>query len=327
MKIERIACPCCAKSAAALWNKYAQVEFPHRKLDEEAFVAMFVTETEGVKKINLAARDDDGNLIGWANGALKDSNDIGYITFVLVEKDYRRQGIARALLKELEAALAAEKELSKYQIIFFNPVALTWVVPGSDGHDHPNAPGIDVASDAYIFFKNNGYLDNVFQNSFYLPLENFEIKPDVQARIDALPQYDLEITFYDPAKHYGMAELFENLGSEDWRSIVMGNIAREDGGDPVIIAVHNGKAVGFTGPIHVQESGRGYFAGIGVHSDYRKYGLGKSLFSTLCKSLKEIGAGYMTLFTGETNPARYIYQSAGFKIVKTWSDMDKIIKK
>ena len=35
----------------------------------------------------------------------------------------------------------------------------------------------------------------------------------------------------------------------------------------------------------------------------------------------------MTLFTGETNPARYIYQSAGFKIVKTWSDMEKVIKK
>ena len=73
------------------------------------------------------------------------------------------------------------------------------------------------------------------------------------------------------------------------------------------------------------ESGRGFFAGIGVHSEYRKYGLGKSLFSTLCQSLKDIGAGYMTLFTGETNPARRIYASAGFKIVKTWSDMQKDI--
>ena len=128
---------------------------------------------------------------------------------------------------------------------------------------------------------------------------------------------------------YKLAKKVAALSSED-RTVIK-TWARSSTISPEMvgrtIAVHNGKAVGFTGPIHVQESGRGYFAGIGVHSEYRKYGLGKALFSTLCKSLKEIGAGYMTLFTGETNPARYIYQSAGFKIVKTWSDMDKIIKK
>lgn len=70
------------------------------------------------------------------------------------------------------------------------------------------------------------------------------------------------------------------LAARIGKRLLWGNIAREDGGDPVIIAEHNGKAVGFTGPIHVQESGRGYFAGIGVHSEYRKYGLGKALFST-----------------------------------------------
>lgn len=326
MKIERFN-ESDARAAAALFNRYAETEFVHKKLSEADFIAQFVTSDERVTKINLAAKADDGALLGFANGCVKKGADIGYITFVLVEKEYRRQGIARALLSGLERVLAETAEITKYQIIFFNPIALTWVVPGTPGHDHPNAPGIDVASDAYIFFKNNGYLDSVFQNSFYLPLQNFTIKPEVQARIDALPQYELSICFYDPQKHFGMKELFDDLGSEDWKEIVMGNIAREDGGDPVIIAEHNGKAVGFTGPIHVQESGRGYFAGIGVHSEYRKYGLGKALFSMLCKSLKDIGAGYMTLFTGETNPARYIYQSAGFKIVKTWSDMEKVIKK
>ena len=215
--------------------------------------------------------------------------------------------------------------LMKLQMIFFNPVALTWIVPGTPGHDHPNAPGVDVASDAYIFFKNQGYTDRVFQNSYYLPLDRFSIKPEVQAKMDALPQHDLSICFYDPAKHFGMEELLEDLGSDDWREQILGNLARPDGGDPVIIAEHKGKVVGFTGPIRVQESGRGYFSGIGVHSQYRQYGLGKSLFSTLCQSLKDIGAGYMTLFTGETNPARRIYQSAGFKIVRTWSDMEKEI--
>lgn len=317
--------PADAAQAAKLYNASAEGELVYKKLSEEAFVDTFMTGGDGITKLLLAAKAETGAISGFAGGCLVRGKAIAYITFVLVDEAYRRQGIGSALLAGLEQALleAAEMPLEKYQMIFFNPAALTWIVPGTAGHDHPNAPGVDVASDAYIFFKNQGYMDRVFQNSFYLPLAHFAVKPEVQAKMDALPEHDLSICFYDAEKHYGMEELFDNLGSEAWKEEILGNISRPDGGDPVIIAEHKGKAVGFTGPIRVQESGRGYFAGIGVHSDYRQYGLGKSLFSTLCLELKKIGAGYMTLFTGETNPARRIYSSAGFKIVKTWSDMEK----
>lgn len=317
-------------AAAALYNRYAEQEYVYKKLSEEAFAETFYSSQDRAVKVNVAAKAENGEFAGFAGGCLVPGKDVAYVTFVLVDKAYRRQGVGTELLAALEQALLSKNaelpepmEIKTFQMIFFNPVALTWVVPGTPGHDHPNAPGVDVASDAYIFFKNQGYLDRVFQNSFYLPLQSFKIKPEVQAKIDALPENELSICIYDPQKHYGMKELMDNLESEAWKEEILGNIARPDGGDPVIIAEHKGKAVGFTGPIRVQESGRGYFAGIGVHSDYRKYGLGKSLFSTLCQSLKDIGAGYMTLFTGETNPARRIYASAGFKIVKTWSDMQK----
>ena len=313
-------------AAAELFCRYAEKEFVHKQLSETDFHTTFVQNSPHVTKLNFAARTDDNSLIGFANGCVKKGSDTGYITFILVDAPYRRQGIATRLLSALEKALADTADVTQYQITFFNPINLTWIVPGTPGHDHPNAPGIDVAGGAYLFFKNNGYLDSVYQNSFYLPLKDFAIRPEVQKRMDSLSEHDLSVCFYQPQKHFGMEELFEDLGSEDWKEIVLGNIRRADGGDPVIIAEHNGLAVGFAGPIHVQKSGRGYFAGIGVHSKYRKYGLGKVLFSTLCKSLKDIGAEYMTLFTGETNPARYIYQSAGFKIVKTWADMEKKIQ-
>lgn len=314
-----------AAQAAALYNASAEEELVYKKISEEEFVQAFITGGDGITKLSFAAKAETGTVCGFAGGCLVHGKNIAYITFVLVDRAYRRQGIGSALLSALEQALldASEIPLEKYQMIFFNPAALTWIVPGTPGHDHPNAPGVDVASDAYIFFKNQGYMDRVFQNSFYLPLADFAVKPEVQAKMDALPEHALSICFYDAKKHYGMEELFDDLGNEAWKEEILSNIRRPDGGDPVIIAEHKGKVVGFTGPIRVQESGRGYFAGIGVHSEYRQYGLGKSLFSMLCLRLKEIGAGYMTLFTGETNPARRIYRSAGFKIVKTWSDMEK----
>ena len=43
--------------------------------------------------------------------------------------------------------------------------------------------------------------------------------------------------------------------------------------------------------------------------------------------LKERGARFMSLFTGETNRARSIYESAGFRIVKSWACMRKTYDK
>lgn len=312
--------------AHALWNAGAQNEYPHRKLSPAQFSELFLTSTDHIAKVNVAAKDGD-ILVGFANGCVVPGKGIGYITFVLVDPAYRREGIGSGLLWRLEEVLGTIEPLESYQISFFNPINLTWMIPGSKEHDHPNAPGIEVTSGAYIFFKNRGYIDTAYQNSFYLPLADFQIASKIQERIDTLPEKGLSICLYDREKHFGLDELFTDLGNELWREEIMGNVNRPDGGEPVLIAEHKGQAVGFTGPLHVQESGRGYFAGIGVHSEFRKFGLGKALFSMLCKTLKDMGAGYMTLFTGETNPARNIYQSAGFKIVKSWTDMEKKVQK
>lgn len=308
--------------AAALFASLAGTEFPHRALSLGEFSAQFFESDRTLVKVMVAAFQDR-KLIGFAGGCVKAEGGSGYITFVLVDPVYRRTGAGTALLQRLEEELAQRGNVERYEITFFNPVNLTWVVPHTSGHDHPNAPGIDVASEAYLFFKNRGYMDTAYQNSFYLPLACFTIHPDIQERLDQLPSRGLSVCFYERSRHFGLEELFDDLGSPLWKKEILETCGRADGGCPVVIAEHQGKAVGFAGPLRVQKSGRGYFAGIGVHSGYREYGLGKALFSMLCQSLKDMGAGYMTLFTGESNPARRIYQAAGFHIVKAWADMEK----
>lgn len=312
--------------ARDLFNKIAYGELVYKKLDEECFLKKFINEEKNIQKINLTAVDDD-KIVGFANGCYKTDTNTGYVTFVAIEKEYRNKGIGRNLLKELHDELydISQNLLKKFDIIFFNPINLEWCVPHTDGHDHPNSPGVDVSCDGYLFLKNCGYRDTVYQNSFYQTLENFEFSQNIKERLEKLKQDNITITYFDKEKHFGLDELFDDLGNEQWREIIMGNLKNQDC-YPVLIAQHNNKAIGFTGPLYVQESKRGYFAGIGIHSEYRKFGLGKALFSSLCMSLKDLGADYMTLFTGETNPARNIYESAGFKIVKTWADMEYVIK-
>lgn len=313
------------EKAAALFNNVAEGETPYRKLNIQQFTESFVENSDKVLKCALVA-EDFGRIYGFASGCVKKDGDIGYITFIVVDSSMRRKNVGHALLAALEKGLKELAPIEKFEITFFNPVNLTWIVPGTACHDHPNAPGVDVRSDAYVFYKNEGYIDTAYQNSFYLQLKKYQMADAVKEKISGLKEHELSVCLYDSTKHHGMEELFDDLGSPLWKEEIMGIISKPNH-EPVIIAEHNGKAVGFTGPIHTQESGRGYFTGIGVHSEYRKYGLGKALFNMLCQTHKDIGSEFMTLFTGETNPARRMYQGAGFKIVKSWTDMAKEIKK
>lgn len=293
---------------------------------DDAFEKFFLRRPEeDLTTVNLLAEDGSA----FASGCYVSGADKGYITFVAVRRDLRRLGEGREILGELEQRLAeaSEGKASKFEIVFFNPMNFSWIVPGTGDHDHPNAPGVDVASGAYLFFKNCGYRDFAYQNSYHIDLADYHFPEDIQRRIASLKEKEIEITYYDPKKHTGLDELFTNLDSELWRHDIMTNLARPDGGDPVLIVDRGGWAMGFTGPLSVQPSGRGFFCGIGVHTDCRGNGAGKVLFSYLCSSLRDMGARFMTLFTGETNPARNIYEAAGFSIVRTWADMRKELKR
>lgn len=262
---------------------------------------------------------------GFAAGCYTAHNQKAYVTFVAVRPESRRQGFGKALLTALEGALMERSgdAVRTYEISFFNPMNFTWTIPGVGGHEHPNAPGADVCSTSYIFLKNCGYRDFACQNSYHIDLADYQFPPDIRRRIQALKEKGIEITRYDPARHIGLEELMDDFNNDLWRNEILENAALPGGGKPLLIVDWDGRAMGFTGPLDVQENGRGYFAGIAVHSACRGQGAGKVLFSYLCSSLGELGARYMTLFTGEQNPARNIYEAAGFHIVRTWADMRK----
>ena len=314
-----------AATCADLWNVCCAG--PHalvyKPLSPEEFGRLFEPGTRGFAVINLVARIGR-EIVGFASGTVREGGDQGYVTVVLVREDLRRRGIGSEMLARLEQRLAErEPRIDRYEVMFFNPVNVSWFVPGTDGHDHPNAPGIDVACDGYPFLKNQGYRDNAFQSSYYLPLADYRLPPDMEQTTARLAAKGVRIVRYEPDRHEGLDELLDDLQNDDWREILCANHAAGGPADPVLIVEANDRVRGFAGPVRVQPSGRGYFAGIGVHSAIRRRGAGKALFSALCVQLKESGASFMTLFTGETNPARSIYEAAGFKIVRTWANLRK----
>ena len=279
----------------------------------------------GEDRITFGAFVGD-RLVGIASGAVSVERKAGFLSYVCVAPDCRREGVATALCDALEAALATRPEVEKLEAVFFNPVQLPWYIPFGNGDWHPCLPGVDKASGLYLFLKNRGWRDYAHQNCYYRRMADYEDKPTIAATRERLLSEGIELTLYDPAKHHGLPELFDNIGNPGWKTHVLAHLDL-----PIVVAVDlnaDGLVVGYTGPLSVSGTpGRGNFCGIGVRTEYRGRGIGKPVFCEMCARHRNGGADFMSLYTGEDNPARNIYESAGFRIVRSFADMRKVLKK
>ena len=314
-------------AVTALFNRAAAEETLYKSMTEEQCAAFFLLQKdEGCRKYGFVCWEGE-QIIGFSSGCTSADGRTGYITYVYVMPEWRGKGLGRALTEALEEKLWDTAE--KVDIVFYNPMQIPWWIPGTgQKHDHPCAPGVDMSGPAFLFFKRLGYRCFAYQNSYYQNLENYAYPADILQKIENLRQADIEVTYYNRQVHTGLAELFDDLNNPGWKQAILANDALGDAARPLLVAVHGGKTVcGYTGPLSVSSEGRGCFHGIGVHHEYRQHGAGKVLFSTLCTALREQGAAFMSLYTGEDNPARNIYEAAGFKIVRSWADMRKIRRK
>lgn len=312
-----------------LWNKSCSTEMPYKPFTEQSFKEKFINNIHFSYEGTFVAVED-GEIVGFANGLFKKEflpgetfeNTPGYLTFVIVDKEYRNRGYGSSLLKAVEDFLINSGK-KMIQIIFFNPINLEWYIPGSENrHDHPNAPGVDVDGTGFEFFKRHGYIVRTNEVSMYLDLAQFELDEKSIRKMEELKEKGINIEYFNENKHRGFDDLFDDLKNELWRKEIKDNLALSNP-FPVIVASDNGHICGFTGPVEVQESGRGKFSGIGVDSKHQGLGIGKLLFFMLCESFKKEGAGFMSLFTGIDNNARRMYEAAGFNVVKTWAVMRK----
>lgn len=295
-------------------------EMPYKSLSLDQFSHKFFKDHDAYKIISLV--DKEKNIIkGFVSGVVVTDQHKAYLSMIIVDPKYRRSRIGSSLLSAFESLIKnTYPDIKTIDIVFFNPVQLEWIIPHTPNHDHPNAPGVDISSGAYQFFKAKDYLDFAKQNSYYKDIKGYTYPQKILDMIKDLCQEQISIMFYDPLKHHGFDYLFEDLKNPYW-TLEITKAAHQN--QPILIAEDEGQIIGFTGPLSVQESLRGYFAGIGVHSKYRGLGIGKVLFSSLCLQLSKLGATYMTLFTGENNPARKIYENESFKIVKSWANLRK----
>lgn len=264
-----------------------------------------------------------GAVSGFVNGCTGDhipKGDVrGYVTCLLLKPSVDTMEHTQELLSALEQSFRDRGR--KYSAVtFFNPIRLPWIIPGTEQHQHNNAPG--VATDLMLNgrMQSLGYREATRECAMYRSLADFSMPSEILEKQEKMATQGYTVAQYDPARHLGLEEMLAALENPLWCQEIS-----EAGktGMRLLVGLCGNTCAGFTGPIYPEESGRGYFAGIGVAPAYGRHGLGKLLFYRLLQEEKEAGAAYMSLFTGETNPAKNIYEAAGFRTVRTFSVMLK----
>ena len=293
-------------------------------LTEEEFGKLFLTPVkEGDQVFALYTPEENGFIIGHFAGNIQRF----FVTMIQVEPGFRRKGIGADLLEALRQEMksyAAEAGIvmDAMEISYFNPVNITWELPDTNGHRHPNSPGVRLGSPAHLFFKNMGFRDFAYQNSYHLELANYEWpEAKLAPYLAKMNHVGYSVEFYEDGVHHGMQDLVDDLNNDLWNYQIPAEMNRKGGHRPMLIVNDHGRVGGFAGPIVPDEHGRGYFLGIAIHSECRGCGAATVLWNRLCLEFKKAGAKYMTIFTAEDNHARSIYESAGFKIHASWADM------
>lgn len=307
----------------SLWNRRAVID-GYVEHTREGFTNIFLNNKYFSIQHAFVLEEDGGLgfICGCTGDDLPAGNERGYFTCLVLDEQVDTLENTRLLLSYLENSFqAAGKTVS--DVLFFNPIHLPWYIPGTKGHQHNNAPGIAVDTKLYSRIIKCGYIERGRESAMYIDLSTFSIPDRIKEKQSALNNSGMYISLYDSSRCFGLSEMLNNLGNPLWISEIEESARKNI---PFLVAEVGGQVVGFAGPIYPEKTGRGYFTGIGVTPAWEGKGLGSQLFYYLCEHEKITGARYMSLYTGENNPAKRIYEGAGFITVRSFAILRKELK-
>ena len=313
--------PIDAAALLTLWNT-AAVRDGYAPMTEEKFDKLLLGHPDFSPELTFIL-EEEGEILGFANGCTGDhiprGGERGYVSCVILAERADTGENTAALMDALEDAFRTRGRIHS-AVTFFNPIRLPWIIPGTDGHQHNNAPGVATDLPLHGRMLARGYKEAARECAMHLDLAGYETPARIQEKAEKMAAEGYTVARYDPGLHEGLEEMVAALNNPMWSAEIPE--AGRTGMD-LLVGLRGNTCAGFTGPVYPEDTGRGYFAGIGVAPQYERHGLGTLLFYRLLEREKEVGSRYMSLFTGENNHAKQIYLGAGFRIVRTFGVMLK----
>jgi ribosomal protein S18 acetylase RimI-like enzyme len=306
-----------------LWNT-AGVCSGYAPLDMEKFRRLFLAHPEFSAGYTFVL-EEQGRVLGFVSGCagdhIADGSPTGYISCLILETQADTAENTALLIGALEEAF--RKAGRTHSVVsYFNPIRLPWIIPGTEGHQHNNMPGIPVELPLYERLCSLGYGEMNRECALYYDLANHTTPEWVEEKAAKMADRGYTVARYDPSVHQGLEEMVESLHNSMWSAEIP---AAGRAGMDLLVGLKGNVCAGFTGPVYPEETGRGYLAGVAVAPMYEGNGLGTLLFYRLLQREKEVGSRYMSIFTEVNNRARFIYLTAGFRIVRIFAVMRKAL--
>lgn len=326
-----------------IWNAcVSSGEVLNCPMDEEYFSRKFI-RNPGCESDNLLVAENNGQIVGFLHGVAPLSfpgckPGYAYLTVLMVDADSRMQGVGKALLDAF-AERMRERGATTVFISSVNPVNLDWHIPGTPGHDHNNMPGADAECAGYPFLLRCGFSARYREIAMYMDLADYQLPSSIAKIRERLLSEGIYTGLYDASWDCGFDRMCDRVGSEYWRDVLRTEIEAWKAGKPnsdprmwadgippkgprtLLAAIHEGQIVGFTGPVDLQKSGRGWFTGICTDPSFERKGIATVLFNLLMEAFVQEGAAFSTLFTGLDNHARKVYERAGMRPVRQFNLM------
>ncbi len=327
-----------------IWNGAAERgEVLYKTLTDDLFHLLFASRPGFPAHFFVVTAQGSEAPVGFIHGVdpshvPEGKSGCACLTTVFVDPPFRRRGLAAEMYRTLEKDLVS-CGASSVSITSVNPFNLPWIIPGTPGHDHNNMPGLDRDCPAYPFFTALGFQSLHTEVAMYRPLSDWKLPDAIAQHQEKLLGEHIRTGIYDPSLNCGYDRLCDGVGSDYWRAVLRTEIhawktgepnaeprfwpdgRKPDGPRPLITAVCGDQIVGFTGPVDLQQSGRGWFTGICVDPDFQHRGIATVLFNLLMQAFYEEGAAFSTLFTGTDNRAQRIYRAAGLRAVRQFDLM------
>lgn len=297
----------------ALWNN-AGVNMGYAPLEQEEFGCL-ILDHPAFSPGHSFVLESEGALRGFALGCVQESR--GHMGCLIAQSEAETASLVSALEDSFRRSGCTESMVS-----FWCPIRLPWVMPDTPGHQHNNVPGVPVDLPLHKSLLELGYEAKSREIAMHLDLSDFEIPEAVEEKANRMAREGCTVALYDAGKHRGLKEMVDSLGNPLWSEEIP---AAGAAGMRLLVGLKDDQVAGFAGPIYPEPTGRGYFSGIGVGPAFEGHGLGKLLFYRLCREERLAGAKYMSLFTGEENPARFIYEGAGFQVRRKFDVMRKAL--
>ncbi len=304
-----------------LWNT-AGVNLGYAPLTGPEFSLLLTGHREFSPEFTFVL-EEAGEPVGFINGCAGDhiagGECVGYISCLILSEEADNEENTALLLEALEAAFRkAGRKAST--VSYFNPIRLPWVMPGTGGHQHNNVPGVAVDLPLHGRMLALGYRETDREIGLHYDLANHTTPAWVEEKAAKMAAKGYTVARYDASVHTGLDEMVAALNNTMWSAEIP---AAGRAGMDLLVGLKGNVCAGFTGPCYPEETGRGYLAGVAGAPQYEGNGLGTLLFYRLLQREKEVGAKYMSIFTGIDNHARFIYFNAGFQIVRTFGLMYK----